>query len=364
MANQPLNNEYLYRKGLINASGSSSSIPSPIVKFRLTLPSQNYLFNPDYRDLFNAYKSLGGANSDGGTSFILYALIENFEESTEHAITNRRSKGGFVENHWGPKPSVVSITGKVGVFLSALGLTPLQTETPETVIYWDPTSPVALLSKPPSAAPTTNPNSFTQSVEAAANKALSYIGTNFTSVNKVKTPTGLNQYPEVTDMGQIAQTGINGGFREFRKILDLFKHNGLVFDSIPNPDIFPSTYTAGNTYFDASGKKHVDPSLVNSLDPGAADSMLQALNRLRLQNIAPGNVRAVLPIEMFIRDTVYTGFFQNFNYSLTEESPYTAQYDFTFMAKTTTRTAYFFKNGSAGRLPYSMLINPNKPPKP
>lgn len=299
-----MSDDYIYNPGAPGYTmlDGGSLVASPqskghIIKFNLTLPAYNHLYPAEYQDLFKEYETLTH-DINKGTGFVLYALVKELTEAVEQAVTNKRSKGGFIENHWGPRPSLISASGQVGVYLSSFGLTPFQVES-EAASIWD------------------------------------------SSEQRYK-----------------ASTGNNLGFRKFRMLLDLFKMNGVIFDNIPNPDIYPSTYVAGDKFYNIMEHKYDEnKSIINSSDPNAA-----MLSLRQGPGTAPGNVRAVLPIEMYVKDTIYTGFFETFNYQFTEDNPYTANYDFTFKAKTTKRTAIFFPDGTAGRKPYSLIINPNASP--
>ena len=353
---------------LAPAPGSASMAPPDyIIKFVLTKPSHSYLLKPEYIDLFEQYRQLNGVTE--GISFTLYALVQNLTESVEHAITNRRSKGGFVENHWGPKPSVISISGQSGVFLSRFGLTSLQTEdpyvNPETVLTWDPSASVVVQNTTKQA--TANAG-FLANLENAGTSLLK-------DFRHPSVPMG-TILPSI-DQSQAARVGTNLAFKKFRMLLDLFKMNGVVFDNIPNPDIYPSTFVAPNPYVDAQGKLHgIDPktgiptytsnspgsssSLVNSTPAnGFSDATLDSLRQSSM--IAPGNVRATLPIEMWVKNTRYTGFFETFTYQFSEDNPFTVHYDLTFRALKTERMAIFYPQGTAGKKPYALIINPNKP---
>ena len=371
------NEEYINTPGLLTSSPRATNYGKPIIRFKLRAPNNPTLFTPSYQQLFQAYNDIGGKGNGGGTSFIMYALVQELTESLEQAITSKRSKGGFVEAHWGSKPSVITCSGVIGVQLSALGLTPFQTEKGENVAYWDPTSPVAILQNgvPQTTANVGNNTSlFNNQLQNLASQAVDTVGShisgalgnllstaNFKSTTSKPSATGLNQYPQFNaSQNVIAGTGTNAAFRKFRMILDLFKQNGVIFDSIPNPDIYPSTYTAGYTYVDHSGKVQTSPSIIE-LAAAANTSIDTYMKNLRGENIAPGNVRTVTPIEIYVKDTVFSGYFQNFNYSLSENDPFTAHYDFTFISKITTRSAVFFPNGTAGRRPFSSLIVANQP---
>jgi len=345
-----------------------------IVKFKLTLPTlSSHKLTPQYQALYEAYEQLQGQGR--GNSFVLYALLQDFNESVEQAITNKRSKGGFVENHWGPRPSLVSASGIVGVHLSAFGLTPFQVEDPdgqsETVLYWDPTTNMTLSGTPSASAPSgQNSQWMSKQLQTLGNTLINQIGANSSgatgdllqSVN-FGASTGSSGSPnyQTIDQNQAARTGTNAAFRKFRMILDLFKMNGVIFDTIPNPDIYPSTLVASDVYYDTKLNKYVKPPSIVDQQRTLGDlSNLDALRRD--ENLAPGNVRAVLPIEMYVKDTVYTGFFESFNYQLSEEAPFSAHYDFTFKAKNTQRTAVFYPDGTAGKKPYSLIINQNMTP--
>lgn len=349
----------LERGSLVNSNGNSSRFADHIIKFKLTLPNYRYLIQPQYKLLYDEYAKKG---PDLGVSFTLYALIQSLDESVEQAVTNKRSKGGFVENHWGPRPSVVTASGIVGTGLSAFGLTSFQVENTknetETVLYWDPTTNVALIDptmaqKAPAGK---NPNWLGQQFQNMSSSMARAVGMDYSLSTVDKTNSNQSSLPTVSS-SSAALTGTNLGFRKFRMILDLFKMNGVVFDSIPNPDIYPYTYVAGEAFVDSDGVQHTTQSLVEG-------GTLTGENQQTLNNeyIAPGNVRAVLPIEMWVKNTLYTGFFESFNYQLSEDSPFSANYDFTFRAQSTRRTAVFFPDGTAGKKPYSLIIDPNKTP--
>jgi hypothetical protein len=288
--------------------------------------------------------------------------MKEFSETTEQAVTFKRSKGGFVENHWGAKPSILQASGQVGLHLSAFGITPFQTEDPggnrgETVLDWDPSNSTVLTNKATTMPDTSD--SFSQQSQGLLNKGVNLLGkqvggqagsllSNASFNNTKNNPTKF--VPPVVNQSDAAQTGTNLAFRKFRLILDLFKHNGLVFDSLPNTSIYPATLTAPEVYTDAKGNRVVQPSLIKS--QGSA----KTLEDLRKHaQIAPGNVTASLPIQMYVKDTRYLGFFQNFNYAISEEDPYIATYDFTFIARLTERTGLFFPTGTAGKVLHQNL---------
>lgn len=351
---------------LSSSSAEGTRYADPVIKFKMTMPPNALTTRPEYKKLFEMYSNPGCNGFTDGTSFVLYALIKELSESVEHAITVKRTKGGYLENHWGAKPSVIQASGQVGLFLSSVGLTPFQVEDPdghsETVLYWDPTATTIMTNK--KSVKASSSNTFNQSLEKLMNQGANLLGnqvggTAGSLLSSLNTSgfLGKNQNAPSTptvDSSQAASVGTSIAIRNFRLLLNLFKHNGLIFDSIPNISMHPSTFTAPEYYTKSDGSQGVIPSLIGS---SKEPNPITLLNMRKTSLIAPGNVLAALPIEMWVKNTKYTGYFQNFNYSISEDSPYTAFYDFTFIAKVTERTATFFTNGTGGRKSFSQIQN-------
>ena len=340
-----------------------------IVKFKLIPPDFSIYANPQLKGIWDSYHGIG---ANPVYDFVLYALMKDFSESVEQAVSYKRTKGGYVENHWGTRPSIIQASGQVGLHLSLFGVTPFQVEDPtsgaglgrgDTVLDWDPTNGTIMTN---TATPMPNNSDYnSQQGQGLLNKGVNAIGNRIggatgnllSTANFNSSQTNNTQFkPPTVSADQAALTGTNLGFRKFRMILDLFKHNGLVFDSLPNTSIYPATFTAPDVYTDAQGKRAETPSLIKSKNPDDA-----IMNLRKHAQLAPGNITTSLPIQMYVKDTRYLGFFQNFNYSLSEEEPYIAQYDFTFISRLTERTGVFFNSGTAGKKPFSAIINPNMP---
>ena len=216
----------------------------------------------------------------------------------------------------------------------------------DTVLDWDPTASVILTDVASELDSTSD--YFNQKAQGLLNMGMNKLGSSLggvagkalsaMNINNTSTPNNSFKPPAVTS-DHAAKTGTNLAFRKFRMLLDLFKHNGLILSTVPNMSIYPSTYTAQDVYTTPDGKQGVAKSLI---EQGKTVADAAAF-------MAPGNVMANTPIEMTIKDTIYRGFFQNFNFTLSEEDPYTASYQFTFIARTTERTSYFFNSGTAGK---------------
>lgn len=359
--------DYIWGSGLPAKQGDalpSSASANQIIKFELTLPDSTILSKPQIKSLWDAYGHTGGGT---GTSFILYALVQELSESSEQTVLVRRSKGGYVENHWGPKPSIITASGQVGLHLSAFGITPFQTESKnaETVLTWDPTTKT-LFTKNDIEIKTDSENYLNAKTQGLMNLAVNKIGeasggalgtllsnAQYTSNTRTNTDDRVHKTLDAATINSAAEVGTNAAFRKFRMLLDLFKHNGLVLDNLPNMSIHPSVYTAENAYTSAGGVQH-----------GKAIQDLETLQKMRkFSQIAPGNILASLPIQMYVKDSIFHGFFQNFNFSYSEDNPFIANYDFTFISRHTTRTAVFFPSGTAGKKPYSLVLNSSFPKK-
>ena len=359
--------DYIWGSGLPARQGDvkpTAVSANQIIKFKLTPPDMSIFAKPQIKSLWDAYAKPG---DDGpGVSFVLYALIQDFTETTEQGVSVRRSKGGYVENHWGTKPSTIQASGQVGLHLSAFGITPFQTEDPgekgsETVLTWDPTTSTFISSK--SHAVQDNSQAYMDAkTQGLMNLAVNKVGSSMNSPlgsllsnaqYNSNTRTQKDTVIKATSEDVAAAVGTNAAFRKFRMLLDLFKHNGLVFDTLPNLSIYPSVYTADNVYSENGSVKTAENSVKNMMD------LLAMRKNLR---IAPGNILASLPIQMYVKDTIYHGFFQNFNFSYSEDSPFIANYDFTFISRKTERCAVFFPSGTAGRKPYSLILNSAFPP--
>jgi hypothetical protein len=333
------------------------------MKFELELPDRPTTFFTEHKKLFEDWGT-------EGSSFVLYALIQDCQENVEHQVTRKRSKGGFVEQHWGTRGSVLNISGTVGFHLSLLGVSPFMNEdpdsNPERVTYWDPSATTVLTDTPLQIAGNKDlfdqklmdlGNKVASTLAARVNPKLSDLNVNYKNTKTEVDANGNTVTPlqkalsaNKVSADQAARIGTNIAFRRFRELLDLFKYNGIIMSSHPNPDIYPSTFTADEIYVDKNGQEQRLPA------GNVSDSTSLVAARLN-SNTAPGNVRGVTPIRLYIKDAVYTGYFQNFTYSLDDKNPFLASYELTFIANTTERSAVFFPVGSAGRKPFSSMLD-------
>lgn len=288
-----------------------------IAQFSLDFSSYDFS-RPYLRDMLEELLAFKSENSKSGIEFWLYATMEEVSEIIDQNVNITRSKGGWIEEHWGPRYSVITARGRMGLLMSTLGLTPYQVEDTmesiETIYHWEPTNK-KLLTEYTASAPT----------EGKLAGVLA---------EKNATP---------------ARVGTAASLRNFRLLLDLFKSNGVIYGppdgEYMNPAIYPSKKMMGYTYqpepVDTGSHSYIPDAVVVEKDEFARSY---------------GQPRIIVPIQMQVKNTTYYGFFQTLNYTLDDSTPYSALYDFTFQCFRSYREAVFFLKGTAGRRPFSDFL--------